>query len=60
MRGLCKEEDYEFLGMSEKAAEDVAKGAGIWGDNWKDKKEDRVRNEEPVFKYSQGTHTTHF
>ncbi|XP_044042265.1 U2 small nuclear ribonucleoprotein auxiliary factor 35 kDa subunit-related protein 1-like isoform X2 [Siniperca chuatsi] len=39
MRGLCKEEDYAFLGMSEKMPE----GAGPLEDDFGDKKEERVR-----------------
>lgn len=54
MRGLCKEEDYEFLGMSEKATKDVTKGADVLEDDWRDKKE-RVRNEKPGFKYKEVT-----
>lgn len=43
MRGLCTEEDYAFLGMSEKTTEEAA---GASGDDWRDKKEERVRDEE--------------
>lgn len=51
MRGLCKEEDYAFLGMSQKATKEVAEGAGVFEDDWRDKKEERVRDEELAFKY---------
>ncbi|KAM6896279.1 uncharacterized protein PEZ65_021394 isoform 1-T2 [Lycodopsis pacificus] len=37
MRGLCKEEDYAFLEMSEKTTE------GALEDDWGDKREDRLR-----------------
>lgn len=58
MRSLCKEEDYEFLGMSEKATKDVAEGAGVVEDDWGDKKEERVRNEEPACKHKVKTAPT--
>lgn len=48
MRGLCREEDYEFLGNSEKTQK-RAEGAGVPEDDWGDKKEERVRKEEPAF-----------
>ncbi|XP_034529746.1 U2 small nuclear ribonucleoprotein auxiliary factor 35 kDa subunit-related protein 1-like [Notolabrus celidotus] len=38
MRGLCKEEDYAFLGISEKT-----EGAGVLEDNWRGDKEKRIR-----------------
>ncbi|KAL3976673.1 gap junction delta-2 protein [Sarotherodon galilaeus] len=38
MRGLCKEEDYVFLGTSERT-----EGAAALGDDWRDRKEERVR-----------------
>lgn len=44
MRGLCKEEDYAFLGMSEKTSE----GAGSLEDDWRDKREERVRHKEDI------------
>lgn len=47
MRGLCTEEDYAFLGMSEKTTEEAA---GASGDDWRDKKEERVRGEENLNK----------
>ncbi|XP_037616737.1 U2 small nuclear ribonucleoprotein auxiliary factor 35 kDa subunit-related protein 1-like [Sebastes umbrosus] len=43
MRGLCKEEDYEFLGTSEKTTKLTAEGAGASEDDWRDKREDRIR-----------------
>ncbi|XP_051248453.1 U2 small nuclear ribonucleoprotein auxiliary factor 35 kDa subunit-related protein 1-like [Dicentrarchus labrax] len=43
MRGLCKEEDYAFLGMSEKTTKETARVAGALGDDWRDQKEERVR-----------------
>lgn len=46
MRGLCKEEDYKFLGTSEKMSKKVAEGGEVW--DLRDKKEERVRVEEPV------------
>lgn len=52
MRGLCKEEDYEFLGMSEKTTKVTAEGAGALENDWRDKKEDRVRDTE-VSKYQK-------
>lgn len=55
MRGLCKEEDYAFLGRSEKTTKETAEGAGAVEDDWKDNKEERVRDEEePVY------HETHY
>lgn len=44
MRDLCKEEDYEFLGMSEKTTEEEATEASV--DEWRDRKEEMVRDEE--------------
>ncbi|XP_049892448.1 U2 small nuclear ribonucleoprotein auxiliary factor 35 kDa subunit-related protein 1-like [Epinephelus moara] len=43
MRGLCKEEDYVFLGVSERTTKVTAEGAGAFEDDWRDKKEERVR-----------------
>ncbi|XP_031161980.2 U2 small nuclear ribonucleoprotein auxiliary factor 35 kDa subunit-related protein 1-like [Sander lucioperca] len=43
MRDLCKEEDYAFLGMSEKTTKVTAERAGDTEDDWRDKKEERVR-----------------
>lgn len=45
MRGLCKEEDYAFLCVSEKTAEEGReddKGVGATEDDWKVKKEERI------------------
>ncbi|XP_037837021.1 U2 small nuclear ribonucleoprotein auxiliary factor 35 kDa subunit-related protein 1-like [Kryptolebias marmoratus] len=41
MRGLCKEEDYAFLGMPMSPTKE--EGHAALQDNWRDKKEDRVR-----------------
>ncbi|XP_073337207.1 uncharacterized protein [Pagrus major] len=46
MRGLCKEEDYVFLGTSENTTKETAEGAGALEDDWREKKEERVRDEE--------------
>ncbi len=46
MRGLCIEEDYAFLGMPEKTTEETADGAGALEDDWKDKREERVRDKK--------------
>ncbi|XP_071358616.1 scaffold attachment factor B2 [Trachinotus anak] len=43
MRGLCKEEDYSFLGVSEKTTKETAEGGGELEDDWRDTKEERVR-----------------
>ncbi|XP_072233950.1 uncharacterized protein [Leuresthes tenuis] len=43
MRGLCKEEDYAFLGMSKKTAEDATEGCSALEDDLPDKKEERIR-----------------
>lgn len=43
MRDLCKEEDYEFLGMSEKMAEEEAAEASV--EDWRGRKEATVRDE---------------
>lgn len=46
MRCLCKEEDYEFLGMSKKTAEEETEddeGVGPTEDDWIMKKEERVK-----------------
>ena len=44
MRGLCKEEDYAFLGMSKKTTEDATEGRSALEDDLPDKKEERVRD----------------
>lgn len=41
MRCLCKEEDYEFLGVSEEENKDN-EGVGAAEDDWRKKKEERV------------------
>lgn len=49
MRGLCKEEDYAFLCVSEKTAEEGReddKGVGATGDDWRVKKEERVKDKD--------------
>lgn len=49
MRGLCKEEDYAFLCVSEKTAEEGReddKGVGATGDDWSVKKEERVKDKD--------------
>lgn len=49
MRCLCKEVDYEFLGVSEKAAEEQTEdgeGVGATEDDWRMKKEERVKKKE--------------
>ncbi|XP_050933545.1 U2 small nuclear ribonucleoprotein auxiliary factor 35 kDa subunit-related protein 1-like [Lates calcarifer] len=46
MRGLCKEEDYVFLGMTEKKTKETAEGAGALEDDWRDRKEERVRRRQ--------------
>lgn len=48
MRGLCKEEDYAFLGAPEKTSEDEKREdkASASGDDWRIKEEERVRDEE--------------
>ena len=46
MRGLCKEEDYAFLGTAENTTKEAAEGAGASEDDWSEKKEERVRDEE--------------
>ncbi|KAL3048354.1 hypothetical protein OYC64_007012 [Pagothenia borchgrevinki] len=43
MRGLCKVEDYEFLGMSEKMRKD---GIGDSENNFRGKQEDRARRKQ--------------
>ncbi|XP_059182353.1 U2 small nuclear ribonucleoprotein auxiliary factor 35 kDa subunit-related protein 1-like [Centropristis striata] len=43
MRGLCKEEDYAFLGLSEKTTKVTSEEARDLKDDWRDKKEERVR-----------------
>lgn len=44
MRDLCKEQDYEFLGMSEKTTGEEATEASV--DEWRDRKEEVVRDED--------------
>ncbi|TNN42552.1 hypothetical protein EYF80_047267 [Liparis tanakae] len=44
MRGLCKEEDYAFLGTPERTTAGTPGGA--LEDDWGDGKEDRVREGE--------------
>lgn len=48
MRGLCKEEDYAFLGASEKTPEDEQQEdkASASGSDWRIKEEERVRDKE--------------
>lgn len=48
MRGLCKEEDYAFLGASEKTPEDEKQEdqASASGNDWRIKEEERVRDKE--------------
>ncbi|TKS91106.1 hypothetical protein D9C73_025240 [Collichthys lucidus] len=43
MRGLCKEEDYAFLGMSKETTKGPAEGAETLEDDWRGKKEERAR-----------------
>ncbi|XP_030575571.1 chromatin assembly factor 1 subunit rlf2 [Archocentrus centrarchus] len=45
MRGLCREEDYAFLGISERTREEKTEGAAALEDDWRDKKEERVRRQ---------------
>lgn len=48
MRGLCKEEDYAFLGASEKTPGDEKREdkASASLNDWRAKEEERVRDEE--------------
>lgn len=49
MRGLCKEEDYAFLCVSEKTAEEGReddKGVVATEDDWRVKKEERVKDKD--------------
>ena len=46
MRGLCKEEDYAFLGTSERTTKESDDGAQALEDDWRHKKEERVRDKE--------------
>lgn len=48
MRGLCKEEDYAFLGMSEAKTKEMAKGAGVSEDGRTDGEDGRVRQKQPA------------
>ncbi|XP_069376280.1 uncharacterized protein [Paralichthys olivaceus] len=43
LRGLCKEEDYVFLGTSQKTTEETAEGTGALKDDRRDQKEERIR-----------------
>ncbi|XP_065807462.1 U2 small nuclear ribonucleoprotein auxiliary factor 35 kDa subunit-related protein 1-like isoform X1 [Labrus bergylta] len=43
MRGLCKEEDYEFLGMSGKMTKEPTEGAEALEDYRRHDKEERIR-----------------
>ncbi|CAN9508133.1 unnamed protein product [Ophioblennius macclurei] len=43
MRNLCKEEDYAFLGNSGKTTREWTEEAAALEDDWRDKKEERVR-----------------
>ncbi|XP_035811520.2 U2 small nuclear ribonucleoprotein auxiliary factor 35 kDa subunit-related protein 1-like [Amphiprion ocellaris] len=43
MRSLCKEEDYAFLGKSESTTKETTEGAAALEDDWRDRKEERVR-----------------
>lgn len=47
MRGLCKEEDYTFLGVSDETTDGGAGEARASEDDWREKKEERVRNKKP-------------
>lgn len=46
MRGLCKEEDYAFLGKPERKPEETAEGAKALEDDWREKREERVCDEK--------------
>ncbi|KAM7366917.1 hypothetical protein PAMP_014853 [Pampus punctatissimus] len=46
MRGLCKEEDYAFLGMSEKMPKEGTEGAGDVEDDRGDKKDERKKEQQ--------------
>ncbi|KAG7234694.1 hypothetical protein INR49_004099 [Caranx melampygus] len=46
MRGLCKEEDYTFLGVSEKTTKETAEGGGVSKDDLRDKREEREREQQ--------------
>ena len=52
MRGLCKVEDYEFLGMSEKMRKD---GIGDSENNFRGKQEDRVRDTDARYYKTQSS-----
>uniref|UniRef100_UPI003AB0F101 uncharacterized protein n=1 Tax=Centroberyx gerrardi TaxID=166262 RepID=UPI003AB0F101 len=43
MRGICKEEDYSFLGISEQTTRGTTEGGGALEDDWRDRREERVR-----------------
>lgn len=54
MRGLCKEEDYAFLCVSEKMAEEGReddKGVRATEDDWRVKKEERVKDKDTFYIY---------
>ncbi|XP_037551634.1 U2 small nuclear ribonucleoprotein auxiliary factor 35 kDa subunit-related protein 1-like [Nematolebias whitei] len=43
MRGLCKEEDYAFLGIPKSSIKGYIEGQTTLEDDWRDNKEARVR-----------------
>ncbi|KAM6895646.1 uncharacterized protein FYW49_019512 [Xenentodon cancila] len=45
MRGLCKEEDYAFLGMSGSTTHDTTEGLVALEDDQKDEKKEKVRRQ---------------
>lgn len=51
MRGLCKEEDYAFLGTSEKTTNEETDVAEAVQGEQGDEKDERVRDEKPGAKY---------
>lgn len=58
MRGLCKEEDYAFLGMSKETTKGPAEGAETLEDDWRGKKEERVRDKGGAKTYDSYTPTS--
>eukprot|EP00064_Thunnus_orientalis_P007708 superscaffoldBa00000872_g7730 len=46
MRGLCKEEDYAFLGTSEETTKEGTEGAEALEDNSGDKEEEREKERQ--------------
>ncbi|XP_040928079.1 U2 small nuclear ribonucleoprotein auxiliary factor 35 kDa subunit-related protein 1-like [Betta splendens] len=46
MRGLCKEEDYAFLGMSGETTKEAAEGAGASEGERRDKRDGRVHGQQ--------------